>query len=37
MFEIKHYLTESGNDTFADWFDAVRDRMAKARIAQRID
>jgi putative addiction module killer protein len=37
MFEIKHYLTESGSDTFADWFDALRDRMAKARIAQRID
>ena len=36
-YVIEHYLTESGDDLFADWFDALRDSNAKARIAIRID
>jgi putative addiction module killer protein len=37
MFEVRHYLTDDDVDPFAVWFDALRDRVAKARIAQRID
>ncbi|MDR2000672.1 MAG: type II toxin-antitoxin system RelE/ParE family toxin [Zoogloeaceae bacterium] len=36
MFEIKHYLTESGHDVFADWRDTVKDGKAKIAIDRRI-
>jgi putative addiction module killer protein len=36
-FEVRHYLTAAGADPFAEWFDALRDRQAQARIQTRID
>ena len=36
-YTIEHYLTEAGDDLFANWFDALRDIKAKARLAVRID
>jgi len=36
-YAIEHYLTEAGEDLFSNWFDALRDIKAKARIAVRID
>jgi len=36
-FEIHHYLTASGVDPFAEWFNALRDRQAQARIQRRLD
>jgi putative addiction module killer protein len=35
--EVRHYVTASGADTFAEWFDGLRDRQAQARIQARID
>jgi len=36
MFEIKHYITNSGRDLFADWRDKVKDSKAKIAIDRRI-
>lgn len=36
MCEILHYLTPDGRDPFQDWLIALADRMAKARIAARV-
>lgn len=35
--EVKHYRARDGSDVFAEWFDALRDHRAQARIAVRID
>lgn len=35
--QVRHYCTADGADVFAEWFDALRDRQAQARIAVRID
>lgn len=35
--EIEHYCSAGGSDVFAEWFDGLRDRQARARIAVRID
>ena len=35
--EVRHYITDAGTDPFAEWFDALRDRQAQARIQARID
>ena len=37
MFEINHYLTPDGQDLFSDWVAVLRDQMAAARIAARIE
>ena len=37
MFDIAHYLTSQGTDTFEDWFKTLRDTIAKVRIARRLD
>jgi len=26
MFELEHYLTETGQNPFADWYDGLKDR-----------
>ncbi|MGH8673376.1 MAG: type II toxin-antitoxin system RelE/ParE family toxin [Burkholderiales bacterium] len=36
-FEIRHYVTASGVEPFAEWFKALRDRQAQARIQTRLD
>jgi putative addiction module killer protein len=36
MVEIRHYLTASGKNVFAEWSDSLRDVKAEARIAARI-
>jgi putative addiction module killer protein len=36
MIEIRHYLTASGKNVFAEWLDSLRDPKAEARIAVRI-
>jgi len=35
--EVEHYCSADGSDMFASWFDGLRDREARARIAVRID
>lgn len=37
MLELRHYLTARGKDCFQDWFDALRDRQAQARVEVRVD
>jgi putative addiction module killer protein len=36
MFEIWHYLTSTGRNIFEEWFDALTDATAQAKIATRI-
>jgi putative addiction module killer protein len=36
-FEIRRYVTAAGVDRFGEWFDALADRQAKARVRARID
>jgi putative addiction module killer protein len=36
MFEIWHYLTAAGKNVFEEWFDALADATAQAKIAARI-
>ena len=35
--EILHYLTTAGVDPFDEWFNALRDRQAQARVRARVD
>lgn len=37
MHELIHYVTEAGQDVFAQWVADLRDQMAGARIAARIE
>ena len=37
MHEVIHYLTDAGRDVFAQWVADLRDQMAAARIAARIE
>lgn len=37
MPDIRHYVTAGGKDLFQEWFDALRDRQAQARVQTRID
>jgi len=36
MIEVRHYLTASGKNVFAEWLDSLRDPKVEARIAARI-
>ena len=36
-FEVRHYVTAAGADPFADWFEALVDRQAQARVEARVD
>ncbi len=36
-FEVRHYVTASGIDPFAEWIEALRDRQAQTRVVKRID
>ena len=37
MYQIEHYLTNTGTDLFQRWLDSLRDRGARARILVRIN
>lgn len=37
MKTIKHYLTIDGKDLYADYFRKIRDPVAKAKIASRVN
>jgi len=37
MFEIEHYLTETGRSPFAQWYDGLRERKAKQAIDRRLN
>lgn len=36
MYEIRDYLLADGSDPFKDWLGALSDRMARARVAARV-
>lgn len=36
MIELVYYLDENGRSPFIEWITALRDKMAKARIAARL-
>jgi len=36
MFEIEHYLTETGDNPFGDWYHALKDRKVKQAIDRRL-
>ena len=35
-FQLKHYCSRDGEDLFAKWLNALRDRHAQARVAARL-
>ena len=35
--EVRRYLTRSGADPFSEWYAALRDRQAQARVQARVD
>jgi len=37
MFKIEHYLTETGRNPFADWYDRLKDRKVKQAIDRRLN
>ena len=37
QFEIRRYVNTAGVDVFGEWFAALADRQAKARIRARLD
>ena len=37
LFEVRHYVNAAGADVFAEWFAALADRQAQARIRARLD
>jgi putative addiction module killer protein len=36
MYEIRHYLTASNKNVFAEWLESLRDAKAEARVAARV-
>jgi putative addiction module killer protein len=36
LYEIRDYLTLDGHDPYIEWLSALADRMAKARVATRV-
>jgi putative addiction module killer protein len=36
-FDIRHYVTDDGKDVFLEWLRRVRDQVAKAQIARRVN
>ena len=37
MIELRHYLTASGKNVFETWLSSLKDEMAEARIAARLN
>ena len=37
MIEIRHYVSDTGNDQYQQWLDHLKDRTAKARITVRVN
>ncbi|MBP6598594.1 MAG: type II toxin-antitoxin system RelE/ParE family toxin [Giesbergeria sp.] len=37
MYQIRHYLTSNGTDTFQDWLKQTRDGLAKIAITKRVN
>lgn len=37
VFEVRHYVSAAGANVFSEWFAALADRQAQARIRVRID
>jgi putative addiction module killer protein len=37
MLEVRRYVTAAGAEPFGEWFEALRDRQAQARVRARID
>nr|VFJ59791.1 MAG: hypothetical protein BECKFW1821B_GA0114236_105024 [Candidatus Kentron sp. FW] len=37
MYEIRHYITEDGKDTYLDWQLSIRDRKARIAIDRRVN
>ena len=37
LFDVRHYVTAAGADVFAEWFAALADRQAQARIQALVD
>ena len=37
MFEVRHFLTASGEDVFLEWFRTLRDPVAKVQILKRVN
>ncbi len=36
MYELRHYVSQQGEDLFVQWLEGLRDRHAQARIAVRL-
>jgi len=36
MYELRHYVDQTGRDLFAQWLDELSDRHVQARIAARL-
>jgi len=37
MFEIEHYLTDTGHNPFADWYDGLKNHKAKQAVDRRLN
>jgi len=37
VYEVEEYVTANGKSPYAEWFDALKDQIAKAKIMARID
>jgi len=37
VYEVEEYVMPSGKSPYAEWFDALKDMVAKAKILARID
>jgi len=37
MFEIEHYLTDTGHDPFADWYHGLKDHKARQAVDRRLN
>lgn len=36
MYDLRHYLSQDGQDLFARWLDSLGDKQARARVAARL-